>query len=158
MGLLHDTAEAVRDLLDAASLSLAFDASLSYDSELPLEDLDSLHVDVLAASLLQEPASRGSVGYNIGVDIAVRYRFGVADQVSTTQQIDVDSIGDYITLLEDIAEHLADPDNRVLTAVTGKPTWLRNEIRFPWVPQMLRENRQYTGIMRATYFAESDLA
>jgi len=157
MGLLHDTAEAVRDLLNAASLTIDFDADVRYDPELPLEDLDSLHVDVVAASLQQERSSRSSVAYNIGVDIAVRYRFGVSDQVAATQAIDIDSVGDYISLLEEIAEHLADPDNRVLTAVTGKPSWLNNDIRMPWVPQLLRENRQYTGIMRATYFRDKDL-
>jgi len=157
MGLLHDTAEAVRDLLNAASLTIDFDADVSYDPELPLEDLDSLHVDVVAASLQQERSSRAGVAYNIGVDIAVRYRFGVSDQVAATQAIDIDSVGAYISLLEEIAEHLADPDNRVLTAVTGKPSWLTNDIRLPWVPQLLRENRQYTGIMRATYFCDKDL-
>ena len=156
MGLLHDTAEAVRDLLDASSLSIEVNADVSYDPELPLEDLDAVHVTVVAASLLQEPDSRISVAYNIGLDVAVRYRFGVSSQIAD-QSIDIDDVGDYITLLEEIAEYLADKDNRVLTSVTGKPSWMRNEIRFPWVPQMLRENRQYTGIMRATYYSAKDL-
>lgn len=156
MGLLHDTAEAIRDLLNAGSFSLSFTAATTYDAELPLEDMGTLHVDVLSASMTQEPSSRSSVGYNIGVDIAVRYRFGVTDQVSATQQVDIDTVGAYIALLEEIAEHLADPDNRVL-AITGKASWLRNEIRMPWVPQHMRENRQYTGIMRATYFSDKDL-
>lgn len=158
MGLLHDTAEAVRQLLNDAPLSVPVEAELCYDTELPLEDLDTLHVSVLAASLVQEPSSRASVAYNIGIDVAVRYRFGVYDQVATTRAIDVDSVGAYVSLLEEIAEHLADPDKRVLTGVAGQPAWVSNEIRFPWVPQQLREHRQYTGILRATFFCDQDLS
>lgn len=153
--ILHDIADAVKDLLDAATLSKAFDVRLAYDTELQLEDLDTLSVDLVAAGLTVSSESRSSLEYNAVLDIAVRYRFGVAEQ-ETDGSIAVEEIAEYLELLEEIGEHLADPDNRQL-ATTTPATWISNEIRFPWVPEHLRNNRQYTGILRATYYAAKDL-
>lgn len=156
MGVLHGTAIAVRDLLNVATLSKAFAASVEYDSELSLEDLDTLAVTVVPAGITQEPMARGSVGYNVQIDIAVRYRFGVTDQDSGTQAVDIGVIGEYGQLLEEIAECVAKPENRVLQT-TPPASLQRNEIRAPWVPQHLHENRQFTAIVRATYFVNKAL-
>lgn len=153
--ILHDIADAVKDLLDAATLSKAFDVRLAYDTELQLEDLDTLSVDLVAAGLTVSSESRSSLEYNAVLDIAVRYRFGVLEQ-ETDGSIDVEEIAEYLELLEEIGEHLAAPANRQL-ATTTPATWLNAEIRFPWVPEHLRSNRQYTGILRATYYAAKDL-
>lgn len=156
MGVLHNTAKAVRDLLNAASLSKAFTASLEYDTELSLEDLDTLEVTVVPAGLSQQQSTRGSIDYTVSVDVAVRYRFGVVDQLSATQEIDTDTIAEYGGLLEEILEYIADPDNRVL-GTTPKASLQSNEIRIPWVPAHMHENRQYTGIVRASYYVNKAL-
>ncbi len=156
MGILHGTTKAVRDMLAVGIFSLSIDPQVSYDAELALEDMGTLHVDVMGASLVQVPSSRISIRYDIGIDIAVRYRFGVTDQVASTQAVHIDLAGAYIDLLEELAEHLADSDNRTLSS-TLSPSWSSNEMRLPWVPEHMRQNRQYTGIMRATYFADKDL-
>lgn len=153
---MHDTAEAVKALIDAATtLSKSFTPSFVYDTELPLEDADSLHVDVVLAGGSQVPDSRISLRYEVLVDVAVRYRFGTSEQ-ETDGSIDVDEIEAYMALLEEIAELLADPDNRSLATKTTA-TWVGNEIRFPWVPAHLSQYRQYTGILRATYAVAKDL-
>lgn len=156
MSTLHDTAEAVKTLIDGATLTLAFTPSFVYDTNLELEDTDTLHVDVVAAGLSCVPDSRVSLRYEALVDVAVRYRFGTADQVAATGAIDVTKIEPYTALLEEIAELLADPDNRKLATKTVA-TWVGSEIRYPWVPEHLRTMRQYTGILRATYVVAKDL-
>ena len=153
--ILHDIADAVKDLLDGASLSKSFTSRLVYDTELQLEDLDTLHVDLVAAGLSVAPESRASLEYNALIDIAVRYRFGVLEH-GTDGSIDVEEIAPYLALLEEIGEYLADPDNR-RPPFMADAAWIGNEIRSPWVPEHLRNNRQYTGIMRATYALEKDV-
>jgi sulfite reductase beta subunit-like hemoprotein len=106
--------------------------------------------------LTAEADSRSSLAYNALIDVAVRYKFAAATQIYATQEIDLTYIEEYVDLLEAIAEHLATPGNRALTAKTDA-TWLRNEMRAPWVPEHIREHRQYTGIVRATYYVAKDL-
>lgn len=156
MSTLHDTADAVKTLLDGATLSKAFDPRFVYDTNLPLEDADQLHVDIVAAGLACTADSRVSLRYEVAIDIAVRYRFGTIEQDAVDGSIAVDEIKPYADLLEEIGELLADPDNRKLTDQTVA-TWVGNEIRFPWVPDHLRQNRQYTGIIRATYLVAKDV-
>ena len=155
MSTLHDTADAVKAQINAATgLSVEFTATLQYDTDLLLEDLDTLDVGVVPASLTMEKDSRISFAYNAGIDIAVRYRFGTADQ-NDDGTIKLTSIETYSQLLEEIAEELGKPANLALTD-KATATWLRNEIRFPWVPEHLRQNRQFTGIFRATYYVAKD--
>jgi hypothetical protein len=156
MGTLHDTAEAVKTLIAAGSFSKTVDPVLAYSTDLELEDAGTLHVDVVAAGLSQAPDSRSSLEYNALIDVAVRYRFGASERQSATQQVTLANIEGYVDLLEEIAEHLATPANRALSTKTDA-TWIRNEIRVPWLPQHLRENGQYTGIFRATYYVAKDL-
>lgn len=155
MSTLHDIAAAVKSLLDGASLSKTLDVRLTYDTELVLEDLDTLHVDLVAAGLSTIPESRSSLEYNAQIDVAVRYRFGVLEH-DTDGSIDVEEIAPYLALLEEIGEYLADPDNR-RPPLKSDAVWIGNEIRAPWVPEQLRNNRQYTGIMRVTYALEKDV-
>lgn len=155
MSTSHDTAAAVKTLIYGATLSKTFDPRFVYDTDLPLQEADTLHVDVVLAGLSCAPDSRVSLQYRVLVDIAVRYRFGTSEQ-ETDGSIDVDEIEEYVALLEEICELLADPDNRRLTTKTAA-TWVGNEIRFPWVPDHLRSHRQYTGILRATYLVCKDV-
>jgi len=155
MSTLHDIAVAVKSLLDGASLSKTLDVRLTYDTELVLEDLDTLHVDLVAAGLSTIPESRASLEYNAQIDVAVRYRFGVLEH-DTDGSIDVEEIAPYLALLEEIGEFLADPDNR-RPPLKADAVWIGNELRAPWVPEQLRTNRQYTGIMRVTYALEKDV-
>lgn len=154
MSVLHDTANDVKDLLETADLSKSLTARLVYDTELPLEDEDELHVDIVPAGLVCQADSRASLAYDVYVDVAVRFKFGTSEQ-ETDGAIAVEEIDGYIELLEEIGELLADPDNRMLPG-DAKPVWIGNEIRAPWVPQHLREFRQYTGIMRSTYRVAKD--
>jgi hypothetical protein len=149
MSILHDTADAVMELLATGTFSKTIDPQVSYDTELLLENAGTLRVDVVAAALTAVADSRISLRYEAGIDIAVRYRFGLSEQ-ETTGAVDVKEVGAFLQLLEEIGEHLATPANRHLP-LKVMATWISNEIRFPWVPDHLRQQRQYTGILRATY-------
>lgn len=155
MGTLHDTAKAVRDLINSGSFTKSFEAVLSYDTDLLLEDAGDIHVDVVAGSLDCLADSRVSLQYACGIDVAVRYRFGVVEQ-GADGQIRISKIEEYLDLLEEIGEYLADPDNRAL-ATKATAGWQKNDIQAPWVPEHIRTQRQYTGILRATYHVAKDL-
>lgn len=155
MSTLHDTAVAVKALLDGATLSKAFDSRFVYDTNLPLEDADQLHVDIVIGGWSQVPNDRASVQNDVGIDIAVRYRFGTIEQ-DNDGSIAVDEIGPYLNLLEEIGDLLANPGNRILVDKIDA-IWTGNEVRAPWVPDHLRQNRQYTGILRATYVVDKDV-
>jgi len=154
-GVLHGTASAVVDLLADGTFAKEFTPEISYDTDLILEDASTIRVDVVPASLVQVPDSRVSLRYEVGVDVAVRYRFGTSDQ-ETDGKVSVDKAGAYLALLEELAEYLADPDNRK-PSTKAMAVWSSNDIRTPWVSEHLRNNRQYTGIFRANYIVAVDL-
>ena len=151
---LHDTAAAVTTLLNAGvaldAFTVDFTAATAYDTDLLLENADdALSVLVVPAGLACVADSRVSVRYDVGVDVALRYRFGTSDQ-NADGTIKIASIGTYVGVLEEVMQYLAKPANRALaTKLTAG--WMTNEIRYPWVPDHLRNNRQFTGIFRATY-------
>ena len=155
MSTLHDTTYAVQQLIDTGSFSRNFDPVLSYDTELILEDAGTLNVAIVPGGMIQVADSRVSLRYDVAVDVAIRYRFGTLEHDSGGA-VEAAEVGALVDLLEEIAEHLAKPANRALTKKTAA-TWLQNEIRMPWVPEHLRQNRQYTGILRATYVVAKDL-
>jgi hypothetical protein len=151
---LHDTASAVVTLLNAgvtaSAFTVSFAAAASYDTELLLEDADNaLSVVVVPASLIVSPDSRVSVRYEAGIDVALRYRFTTTHQGSDGK-VTTANVGIYMGVLEEVSQYLAKPANRALAT---KPTagWIGNELRYPWIPEHLRNFRQYTGIFRATY-------
>lgn len=154
----HDLAAAVVAILDAGSFILSIDPQgPTYDVDTALEDMDELHVDVVPGPLEMIPDSRVSVAYTASVDVAVRYRFGTDEQFADTGKVDVSEIYKYMLLTQQIAEEVAKPANRAPSSV---PTaaWIGCEIRWPWVPDDMRQRRQYTGIVRATYRVAMDLA
>lgn len=156
MGILHDTADAVRATIATGSYSLTIEPELAYDTDLALEDADTLHVDIVPAGLTQEADSRASLAYSALIDVAVRYRYSQTQRNDTTQKVTHDNLEMYVDLLEEISEHLATPANRALTD-KPKATWLRNDMKMPWLPQHLREHGQFTGIFQATYYVARDL-
>jgi len=154
MGTLHDTADAVKELIDAGAYSKDFDIELAYDTELLLEDAGTLQVIVVAAGLEVSVDSRYSLAYECSIDIAVRYRFGT-DETDDDGKVNHNEVEAYLNLLEEIGEHLADPDNRVPSRKT-LASWIGNDIRMPYVPDHIRNQRQYTGILRARYRVDKE--
>ncbi len=148
--------------LAAATLSQAIAPAGSYaDWELLLEDSD-LHVDVVTVISEQksELAARGGkVKFTVPVDIAVRKRFDVTDQDSDTGRTSVDAV-DVLTLLVQEIYLLFMP------TATRQPgldafedaVWQDTKVLANPDRKSLRENHQFTGVVRVTFAAFQDQA
>lgn len=140
-------AKGVTSQLAVAELSQAFAPERSYaDWDIQLEELDSLRVDVVAVQTEQqaERNSRGSMAYQIPIDVAVRKRFG-----GGAERVPLDEIDALVLLVEEIYEsfelrRLADFD----AAAFVEAKVIVNPDK-----AALRGLRQFTGIVRLTFEA-----
>lgn len=153
MSVLVDIAEAVVAEINAATLTLDVEAARSYDTDALLEDLDTLRVDVVPVRLAGEMQDRGSLGREAVVDVAVRKRFGTTD-TAENGLVNKSAVDELVDLVEEIDELLAGATR--LSTYTGA-IWQVSEIRAPWMPDHLRQNRQFTGILRVTYSTTTDV-
>jgi len=162
-------ADAVVAHLVAASSSLAQPIApvRSYaDWEKPLEterleECDRLMVDVVAVEpapdFKVDIASRNSLRYLIPVDIALRERFGSAQQNDDTGRIELARVDALVLLTQQIwesfsLERLATLEGAVWDS-EHPPKIAANPLR-----AHLREFRQFTGIVRVTFRVHSDVA
>lgn len=150
--VIVDIAEKIKDALNAANLSQSFTAVRSYaDWDEALEDFDTLHVDVVPVQ--NGPATslddRSELDYTVEVDVAVRFRFGVTEQDSTTGRVDVDEVDALILLLQEIAEFFT--TDRLTD--TNAAIWQGTDIKSSWSRKHLREMRQFFGFVRVTFLA-----
>lgn len=153
MSVLVDVADAVAAEINAATLSLDVDAVRGYETDAELEDLDELRLDVVPVRLAGDMHDRGSLFREVAVDVAIRKRFGLSDQ-DNTGEISRESIDELVDLLEEIDDLLAGVTR--LSTYSGA-SWFGSEVRTPWMPDHLRQQRQYTGIVRVTYNVSTDV-
>lgn len=157
-------AEAVTAALNAAAeetFEQTFEARRSYaDWELAFEedsdDRDKLHVDVVPVSQLPiDLETRGSVEYGPQIDVVVRFALGPehreADGKLTLAQIDA-----LVLFVQQIAEFFASDrfgtsEQFAWDAETG------TKILAAYKPSHLRQNHQFTGIVRLAFVASQDL-
>lgn len=150
-------AKAVTSQIDAATLSLAFTPERSYaDWELALEDADELHVDVVVVTteLATELSSRGRMKYTVPIDIGVRKRFVTAQQDDDTGRVELAEVDALMLLVEEIHELFASVS---LTDYT-EATWQETKTLVAPLNKHLRENRQFTGIVRVTFRVDKAIA
>lgn len=151
-----EIADAVVTALRAGTFSRAIDPVRSYaEWEEQLEDLGTLHVDVvpLQTGPATELDDRGSVQYTCEVDIGVRYRFGTAEQESTTGRVDVADVDACKLLVQEIAEFF------ITDRFADSPfaVWQETEIKLGWSRKHLRTMRQFFGFVRLTFTATREL-
>jgi hypothetical protein len=133
-----------------------FQAERSYaDWDLKLEDANELHVDVVPVNLPSAVLnSRGNAGYDVTVDVGLRKRFTQQESEEHTGRIDLAEVDRLVYLLEQMHELLCGYDKRVLASNVA---WQASTITDAFVPEHLRQNRQYTGLMRLTYRVKREL-
>lgn len=171
--VLVSVAKAITKELDAAFIAGTFGAQYreqrakrSYaDWDEALEDLDTLHVDVVPVGPGNPKLvmlTRSAWEYVVSVQIGVRKRFGHTDQDSTTGRILAEEIDALILLLEKIGKYfmpsqttqtgrrLADMPEAVWMPEVGERE-RGTEFQTSFDREMLRNNRQYIGIVRLTY-------
>lgn len=147
---LITAAEAIKNVLNAGEFIADFEAERSYpDWNLELAEAKQLHVDVVPVGYVETAlASRGSVGYQVTVDIGVRKKFGQLSQESRTGRIDVAEIDELILLVQQIHQYMCHQDRRVLAENVH---WKETVITDAYVTKHLRELRQFTGLIRVNY-------
>jgi hypothetical protein len=153
--ILVSTADAVLNALADHRFSQEFEPVRSYaDWELPLEDQDQLHADVVpVGSPDMELETRGSVGYVPQVDIVIRKRLA-SDQQEADGTLILPDIDDLVFLVQEIAEYfMADRLSEF-----DEAAWERTQMLAAFKPSHLRQYRQFTGIVRLTFKAQTDLA
>lgn len=154
IAILVSTADAVLAVLAEHRFSQEFEPQRSYANwELPLEDSDDLHVDVVPVNSPEfDLETRGSIGYVPQVDIVIRKRLA-QDQQEPDGSLILPEIDDLVYLVEEIAEHfVADRFSEVESIA-----WQRTQILAAYKPSHLRQHRQFTGIVRLSFSATSDL-
>lgn len=152
--ILVSTADAVLNALADHRFSQEFEPVRSYaDWELPLEDGNELHADVVpVGSPEMELETRGSIGYAPQVDIVIRKRLA-SDQQEVDGTLILPDIDDLVFLVQEIAEYfMAD---RLVDFTDA--AWERTQMLAAFKPSHLRQYRQFTGIVRLTFKAQTDL-
>lgn len=151
-----DIAEAIATELNADAFSQPFMASMNYaDISTPLTEMDELKVDVVPWKSESELSDRGELEYTIETDIVIRKRFGVQDQVVTTQAIEKNAINEMMQLRQEISEFFTPSQ---VTGQTGRSlsdqpnaSWQETKVMASFVRPHLRQFRQFTGWLRITY-------
>lgn len=132
-----------------AGFGIEFTAERSYaDWKLELEELNELRVDVVPAAITSVPASRATLLHEVGIDIGVRKRFGMEDSEATTGRIDLEEKDRLSKFVLDIHKFLSSHAQR---QIGTNVTWKSTELRAVYLAEHLKQYRQFTGIMRATY-------
>jgi len=152
--ILVSTADAVLSVLSDNKFSQEFEPVRSYaDWELPLEDPDELHVDVVpVGSPDMELETRGSISYTPQVDIVIRKRMAAGQQEPDGTLI-LPDVDDLVFLVQEIAEYFVVDRFGDLESIA----WQRTQILAAYKPSHLRQHRQFTGIIRLTFSAQNDL-
>ena len=144
--ILVAAAKAVYDAIDGHDFGIEFDLERSYaDWELERDQEMPLRVDVVPFRHSKiELASRAGITYEVEVDIAVRMSFG-QDSQGAGGRIPNEEIDPLVKLVEDIHEFFVKE-----IVGSGDQPWIASVIRAPFVPQHLRNLRQFTGLVRIT--------
>ena len=139
-GTLVDIADAVVDSLNdefGATWCISVDRIL--DTELKLEEAEVLHIDVVPGGVKSEIGTRDSQRGEYTIDIAVRKVLNVEDKK------EVDAM---FQLMKDIDGYLF--DLKRLPSL-NYAAWMSSAMRYPYVPALFRNERQYTGLLSITY-------
>jgi hypothetical protein len=142
MSVLIDVADAVTAELNGHVFSQEFTATRTYadwDEQLSTYELRSDVVPV--ASMPTELDTRGSVNYLCSVDIGIRKKLEAGD----SDRVDAEIVDPLVRLIEEIHEWTIGKE------LNYDATWESTIFVAAYVPEHLRQNNQFTGIVRVTY-------
>ena len=144
-------ASAVAAMLNAESasggFSRQFTAQRIYDPMRPMETLETMAVDVILGDKKCEPMDRQRQKNTVRIEVCVRQVIRPAAG-SVEEQAALDEL---VNFVEEIDNFLSSHDNRrpPLAQYAG---WQDSELVYPFLPKHLRESRQFTSLLRQTYF------
>lgn len=144
-------ADAVTAAISGNDFGVEFETERSYaDWKQALEELDCLRVDVVPVIHNEADVSTrdNRVDYTCQVDVAIRKRFNQSDQNAVDGRVANSEIDRLVLLVEQIFEFLTHPDRRRLS---DSITWESAKVLWTCNRKDLRDNRQFTGLVRYTY-------
>lgn len=132
-------AEAVKDELNAATLSMAFTAERLYVPTFRLKDMKTLHVTVVARSWKEEPLDRGGVNtMKYAVDV------GIQKKLTAVEPAEIDPL---MLLSQDVAKHF----NRKVLATTPKAIYVSAENNPVFSQEHMDQLRQFTSVVTLNF-------
>lgn len=144
----------------AGAFSKAIVTEREYDTELALEDTDIVSVIVLPTLSKRWRESNGTYCRGVRLEVIVRKRFSQS-QFTDTGGVERSAVDEYVDLLEQIENYLADPDNQVPASMTNaeyiepgdKDTdrELTRGLGIHWLTDHLQAMHQFTGVVRVAY-------
>jgi hypothetical protein len=151
--VLIEAAEAIKNQLNAETLSLEFKAERSYaDWDEKLTDSGILHVDVVPITIQAiELEDRSSLKYTTLTHIGIRQRFADTEQ-NQAGKIDNATIDALVYFTQEITELFAPP-----AAAAGRLVDYNAAVFEEFAPgmhynrAMLRQNNQFTAIVRVIH-------
>lgn len=154
--VIVDLADAIAAELSAASIAtfgVSFTAESSYaDWHDELEDMDTLHVDVVVVRHEDsELADRGSTKYGLAVDVGFRKRFGAASQSSSTGRINKAEVDALVLMVEKTHEWFLDGGTGRQLATMPSAVWESTDVKLTYSRKLLRDKRMYVGVVRVKY-------
>lgn len=155
--VLITLADAIAAELNAATWEgLTFEANRNYgDYDIELKELGVLRVDVVPAEYTDtDQDGRGSVGYGLAVDIAIRKRFDQSD-LEKCGKIVLAELDRLVLLVEELHEFFIAPSGattigRRLQNYTDA-SWRETAIRSNASRDHLRKMQMFLGVIRVTY-------
>lgn len=149
-------ADALVTDINGGTFTTTFTAAVGYGLRLRLEDADTLRVDVAPVKSSGVRQDRGTIKWLNEIDIGIRYRFGVSDQVSATGLVKASAVDTYRYLLQQIVEWCY--SNARLTTYANAVMPDDTDVRADVVQKNLEEWNQFTGLVRVMYQTETDIA
>jgi len=119
----------------------------AYVTEIELQNLNELRVDVQPGDEDTEAADRSTIKHTCRVDVLVRKRFTADDEVLETGKISVQKIDELLRFMEEIHDFF---HMRRLTEYDAA-AWEGVEFRPIYYPDHLRNLLQFTGVVAVTY-------
>ena len=139
MAVITDIAEAVKDELNAAEFSQAFEAERMYQPLFELPEMKTLHVTVVPRSLEMQASGRSMVQHDYGIDVAVQKKF---------QKDEPAELDPLMTLVEEIIDFFRlrrlHDQNAVCVRATNEPVYSQEH---------MEQFRQFTSVVTLTFRA-----
>lgn len=157
MALIADIAQAVVDAINAADWSQDLEAERSYaDWDDELSERDTLRIDVVPVdSPTVDLQTRGSIRWSVGVDIAVRKRFGTDARTPDKGRLANAKIDALIGLVEEFAAYFV--TDRFASLEASSVAWQSTTIPALYISEHLRQYGQFTGLIRLGFHADAAL-
>lgn len=154
---IEKVSKALRDELAMGEFSQDFEPGEVFDATLELEDLDTLHVDVVPVGSDPDWEARGVMAWDNVLQIAIRKRFGQDDLDEATGKVRNRHMHELLYLEEEIIKFLVNTAD-TLRGYAAAEMSVKPEVEVKWSQITLRESGQFTSVIRVTYKTQTDIS